>query len=193
MVRSWSSPLLPPIKPMLLANRRLHMGLRPMEIHAWCSWSVSCTTVSRNKLNRIVESEHPWHKSIAVFKDSPSWGFKRTALLEFPNTSWIAWTSLSSAMTLLKTCHNPACQTVSNAFLKSKKLWNRSRICWVLLYDDSIMEDLFYCAGPRKPGLNPACFIYLFIYLFILCQQFLSLGLGSIKENLEHDLAGMVD
>ena len=54
---------------------------------------------------------------------------------------------------LLRTCHRPACQIMSNAFLKSMKLWNRSRwyrvveqIALVPLYDDSTMEDLFYCA-----------------------------------------------
>ena len=41
----------------------------------------------------------------------------------------------------------PAYQTLSDAFLKSIKLRNRSRVMlWVLLYDDSTIEGLFYFA-----------------------------------------------
>ena len=44
LVRSWSSPLLPPVRSMLSASRRLHIGLPPMEMDVWwsrsvCAWS----------------------------------------------------------------------------------------------------------------------------------------------------------
>ena len=54
-------------------------------------------------------------------------------------------------------------------------------VLWMLLYDDSTTEDLFYCT----PVLYKTC---LFFY-----QQFLSLGLESLEDNSEHDLAGMAD
>ena len=49
------------------------------------------------------------------------------------------------------------------------------------LYDDSNIEDLFYCAS----GWSKTC---LFFY-----QQFLSLGLESVENDSEHDLTGMAD
>ena len=51
----------------------------------------------------------------------------------------------------------------------------------VLLYDNSTIEGLFYSA----PAWSKLC-------LFV-CQQFLSLGLESVEDNLEHDLAGVAD
>ena len=51
----------------------------------------------------------------------------------------------------------------------------------MLLFDNSAIEDLFYCA----PAWSKTC--------LVLCQQFLSLGLESVEDNLEHDLAGMAD
>ena len=43
------------------------------------------------------------------------------------------------------------------------------------------IEDLFYCA----PAWSKTCLVF--------CQQFLSLGLESVEDKLEHDLAGMID
>ena len=40
LVRSLSSPLLPPIRSMSSANRRLHTGLPPMEMDVCWSWSI---------------------------------------------------------------------------------------------------------------------------------------------------------
>ena len=40
-------------------NRRLHMGLPPVEMDVWWSLSVFCTILSWNKLNRVGESKHP--------------------------------------------------------------------------------------------------------------------------------------
>ena len=51
----------------------------------------------------------------------------------------------------------------------------------MLLFNDSTIEDLFYCA--------PAWFK---TFLFF-CQQFLSLDLESDEDNSEHDLAGMAN
>ena len=46
-----------------------------------------------------------------------------------------------------------------------------------LLYDDSSIEDLFYCAA----SWSKTCTFF--------CQQFLSLE--SVVDDLEHNLAGM--
>ena len=59
LVKPRSSPLLPPIRMMSSANRKLHVGLSPMEMDVWWSWSVSCMIFSGNKLNRMGESKHP--------------------------------------------------------------------------------------------------------------------------------------
>ena len=53
---------------------------------------------------------------------------------------------------------------------------------YILTYSRlSTFEDLFYVLWP---GLKTCLFF---------CQQFLSLGLESIENNSEHDLAGMAD
>ena len=50
------------------ANRGSHIGLLPMEMDMWWSWSVSCMIFSRNKLNRISESRHPWRTHISSWR-----------------------------------------------------------------------------------------------------------------------------
>ena len=83
MVRSWSSSLLPPFRLMSSENRRLHMGLTLIKMDVWWSWRTSCRICSRTKLNGMGESKNPWQTPTVVLKNSPSWQFKRTALLEF--------------------------------------------------------------------------------------------------------------
>ena len=77
------------------------MGLPPMEIDVWWPWSVSCMIFSRKKLNRVGESEHPWRTHTVVLKNSHSEQFKRTALLEFSYSAWMASTSPLSVLKLL--------------------------------------------------------------------------------------------
>ena len=48
-------------------------------------------------------------------------------------------------------------------------------------YDDSTIEDSFYCA----PIWSKTCLFF--------CLQFLSLGLESVAGNAEHDLARMTE
>ena len=87
--------------------------------------------------------------------NSISWLFKRTALLEFSYSAWMVWTRPSSVFKLLGTCQRPTCQTLSNAFLKSVKLQNRSRWCCRCFF---IMTQLLrICSTVLWPGLKPAC------------------------------------
>ena len=51
----------------------------------------------------------------------------------------------------------------------------------MLLYGDWTIEDLFYCA----PAWSKTCLVF--------CQMFLSLGLESVEDNLERDLAERAD
>ena len=51
----------------------------------------------------------------------------------------------------------------------------------VLLYDDSTIQNLFYCAL----AWSKICLFF--------CKQFLSLDLESVEDNSEHDLAGVAD
>ena len=83
LVRSLSSSLLPPMRSTSLANRRLHIGLPPIEMDVWWSWSASCMIIFRHKLIGMGKSKHPLWTPTVVLKNSPSWLFKRTALLEF--------------------------------------------------------------------------------------------------------------
>ena len=41
LVKSCSSPLLPSVRSMSSANRRLHMGLPPMQMDVWWAWNVT--------------------------------------------------------------------------------------------------------------------------------------------------------
>ena len=77
LARSWSSPLLPPIRSMSSVNRRLRMGLPAMEMDMLWSLSVSSVFLSMSTLNRMGESKHPWQTPTVFLKNSPSW------LLEF--------------------------------------------------------------------------------------------------------------
>ena len=134
------------------------------------------------KVNRTGESTHSWWKPLLPSRTP------RTPLAEWSRglccwrslSAWMARTSPFTVLKLLRTCHRPACLTLLNAFLKSVKLWNRS--CWCRscfsMNDDSTTEDLFYCA-PAWPKT----------WLFS-CQQFLSLGLEPVHDNLEHELLG---
>ena len=54
-------------------------------------------------------------------------------------------------------------------------------VLYVARYDDSTIEDLFYCA----PAWSKTRLFF--------CQQFLRLGLESVGDNSQHDLDGMVD
>ena len=87
LVRSWRAAA---HRIDAFGNHRLQMGLPPMEIAVWWSWSVSCMIFSRKKLNSMGESEHPCGTPTVVLKNSHSWLFKRTALLEFSCSIWTA-------------------------------------------------------------------------------------------------------
>ena len=77
---------------------------------------------------------------------------------------------------LLRIFYRPACQTLSNAFLKSMKLWNRLLLCCgCFSLNDSTMDNLFYCA----PAWSKACLFF--------CQQFLSLWSPSINRTFLHE------
>ena len=52
-------------------------------------------------------------------------------------------------------------------------------VLYVLLYNDSTIEDLFYCV----PAWSKTCLFF--------CQQVLSLGFESVEHNSKYDLAGM--
>ena len=45
-------------------------------------------------------------------------------------------------------------------------------------------RQLKICSTVLRPGLKPA---------WVFCQQFLSLGLESVEDDSEHDLAGMAN
>ena len=78
---------------------------------------------------------------------------------------------------LLRTCHRPACQTLSNAFLKFLKCGtDRAGVVGLYLYDCSTTENMFYCA-----------------LAWSKTRLFLSLAFESVEDNLEYAHAGMAD
>ena len=144
---------------MSSANRRLHIGLPPIEINVWWPQSVSRMILSRNKVNRMGESKYPWRTPILLlpwrtFFADCSRG--RTALLEFSYSIRMAWISFISTLKFLRTCNRPACQTLSNAFLKSMKLWNRSRGCCGCL--SMMTRPLKICSTVLRLYLKAVCF-----------------------------------
>ena len=52
-------------------------------------------------------------------------------------------------------------------------------LLWILLYDDSTIEYMFY----RSSAWSKTC--------LLLCHQFLSLGFETVENNSEDDLARM--
>ena len=72
-------------------------------------------------------------------------------MLEFSCSAWMARTSPSSILKLLRTCHRPACQTFSHTFLKSMKFWNRQHWCCRCF---SVIFKI--CSTVLRPGLKPA-------------------------------------
>ena len=83
-----------------------------------------------------------------------------------------------------------ACEDLPQAFISDsvKRLFEvcevvkqTALVLHVLLCDELTIEDLFYCA----PAWSKTCLFF--------CEQFRSLGLESVEDNLEHGLAGMAD
>ena len=160
----WSSPLMPPIRS---ANQRFGVGLPPMEMDVWWSWSVFCIIFSRNKLNRMGETESSkhllWTPNI-VLKNTPSLLFMRIALLEFSCSAQMAlsWTSPSAMLMLLRTWRRSVCQTLSNAFLKAIMLWNR--LCWSCSSSFMMTWLLKVCSTVLQSCLKPAsCDTYIYM------------------------------
>ena len=75
------------------------------------------------------ETKHSKHTSAVLFKNPSGWLFKRSAQLEFSCSAWLSRTSSSTVLKLLRTCHRPTCEILSNIFLKSTMWWNRSHWC----------------------------------------------------------------
>ena len=180
LVRSWSSPLLLPMRSMSEANRRLHIvGLSPMEMDVWWSWSVSCMIFSWNKLNRMGDSKHPRLTPTVVLKNSSIWLFKSTALMEFSYSAWMAGTSPSSCWSLWGPVTGLHVRHSQTPYIEVYEAAEQATVVLqVLLYDDSTVD---YCAS----AWSKTCLLF--------CQQFLSLGLESVEDNPEHHLAGMAD
>ena len=97
-------------------------------------------------------------------------------------SSWKAWTSPPPMLKLLRIYHRPACQTLSNAFLKSIKLWNSWRWCCGCLC--LMIRLLKICSTVLRSGLK---------FAFSSASSSSALGLESVDDNSEHDVAGMVD
>ena len=128
--------------------------------------------ISRNKLNRMGESKHPWQTPFVVLNTNPSWLFMRTALLDILYTRYMAWTSPPSMLKRLRTCMPQAWvpDSVRCLLEVNEVMAQIALMLQVLLYNDSKNEELFYCA----PAWYKIC---LFFY-----SQFLSLVLQSSRN-----------
>lgn len=123
VVRFWSSTSLPPTRLMPCAKRRLHNRCPLMEMDVWKLWRVPCMVFSRQMLNRARERRHPCQTPKEVWKKSSHMMLRRTALFESLWSTMMTSMRLASKLKFSMTCHKLSCQTRSNAFLKSMKLW----------------------------------------------------------------------
>ena len=80
---------------------------------------------------------------------------------------------------LLRICHRPACQTLKRLLEVFEVVEQFALVLQMLFYNDSTIEDLFYCV----PAQSKTCLFF--------CQQFLRFGIESVDGNLEYDLAGI--
>ena len=80
---------------------------------------------------------------------------------------------------LLRSCRRPACQTLSNASLKSMKLWNKTRWFCRCFFMVTRLLKLY------TPAWSKTCLFF--------CQQFFSLCLESAEYNSERDVARLSD
>ena len=65
------------------------------------------------------------------------------------------WTRPSSILKPCNECLSPSCYTLSNAILKSIKLWKSSLWCW--RYFSIMMWHVKICSTELWRSLNPAC------------------------------------
>ena len=80
---------------------------------------------------------------------------KRTALVALLQKFLMSWIGLVLMLYFLMVAHKAACQTLSKAFLKSMKTWERS--CWCRRYFSQRMHRLKICSVVLPPALKPAC------------------------------------
>ena len=109
-----------------------------------------------------------------VLKNSPSWLLKRTALLEFSYSAWMAWPRPLCTLKILRTCHRPTCRL---CLTPSWSLWS---------------------CGTDRAGVVSASLWWLnywrsVLVCLVFCRQLFSLCLESAEDNSEHDLDGMAD
>ena len=73
----------------------------------------------------------------------------------------------------LMVAQSAACQTLSNACLKSTKTWYRS--CWCCRYFSQIICRLKICSVVVRPALKPACFSFSAMIFSACCFNLFSI------------------
>ena len=95
----------------------------------------------------------------------------------------MTWIRFVLMLYFFMVAHKAACQTLSNAFLKSMKTWCRS--CWCWRYFLQRMHRLKICSVVLLSALTEAC-------LFI-SDDLLRLWLRSVRYDLQRDFAWVTD
>ena len=163
------------------SNRRLLMDLSTVEMDVWGYGVFSAWSSPETNWAEWVRVGNPdgnlllsWRTFLAdCSRGLHCWG-SHTVSERLELVLHLCWSFWGPATDL----HARLCQT------PSWSLWScgtdRAGVVSVL-YDDSTFEELFYCAL----AWSKTCLSF--------CQEFLDLGLESVENNSEHDLAGIID
>ena len=106
-------------------------------------------------LKSVSESRHPCRTLTVVRNQSSMLLLKRTALVASSYRFLMNRIRLVLMLYFFMVAHKTACQTLSKAFLKSMKTWQRSYWCW--RYFSWRILKLKICSVVLLPALKPAC------------------------------------
>ena len=110
---------------MSSAKRKLLISRPPMlTLPSWSS-NAPHMILSRKMLKRVGESRHPCQTPTVVLNHSPVLPLNRTALWALSYRFSMARTMLTLILYFLIVAHRASCHTLSKAFLKSMKTWQK--------------------------------------------------------------------
>ena len=111
--------------------------------------------LSRNMLKRVGESTHSCRTPAVVWNQSPKLLLKRTAPTALKYSFFMTPIRLALMFYIFMVAHKAVCQTLSKAFLKSIKTWQRSCWCWKYLSQRILRLKIYSVV--LLPAPKPAC------------------------------------
>ena len=138
--------------------------------------------LSRNMLKKVGESRHPCQTPTVVRNQSPMLLLKRMALVALLERFLMTWIRFVLMLYFFMVAHKAACQTLSKAFLKSMKTWQRSCWCWGYFSQNFFLVKDLLCGAP---SCSEACLFF--------SDDLLRLWLQSVQYDLQYDFAWVTD